>query len=52
MARRDGNRKKQVNTIITTNYSLYAKYTGEAVIMARVDKYDFWKEDIRTKNKF
>ena len=37
------------NTAITTNYSLYAKYTGEAVLMARNDSKAFWQENIRTK---
>lgn len=37
------------NTNITNNYSLYAKYSGEAVMMARNDDFAFWQEEYRTK---
>ena len=40
-------REFDFNTVVTSNYSLYAKYTGEAVMMARSDSQAFWAEDIR-----
>lgn len=37
------------NTKILSNYSLYAKYSGEAVIMAVNRNKAFWQETYRTK---
>ena len=37
------------NTKIISNYSLYAKYSGEAVLMARNFTKAFWQETYRTK---
>lgn len=37
------------DTPIMQNYLLYAKYSGEAVMMARKNDIAFWKSDYRTK---